>query len=74
MTFNPLSIYTALIRNPKTKWATIILTILYIASPIDIIPEFIPIAGLVDDGLLISFLVIALKELRPKKHIDAKFR
>jgi uncharacterized membrane protein YkvA (DUF1232 family) len=74
MTFNPLSIYTALISNPKTKWVTIILTILYIASPIDIIPEFIPIAGLVDDGLLISFLVIALKELRPKKHIDAKFR
>jgi uncharacterized membrane protein YkvA (DUF1232 family) len=74
MTLNPLTIYTALIRNPKTKWLTIILTVLYIASPIDLIPEFFPIVGLVDDGLLLSFLVIALKELRPKKHIDAKFR
>lgn len=74
MTLNPLNIYTALIKNPKTKWITIILTVLYIASPFDFIPEFFPIVGLVDDGLLISFLVIALKELRPKKHIDAKFR
>jgi uncharacterized membrane protein YkvA (DUF1232 family) len=74
MTLNPLSIYTALIKNPKTKWLTVGLTVLYIVSPIDLLPDFIPIAGLVDDGLLISFLVIALKELRPKKHIDAKFR
>jgi uncharacterized membrane protein YkvA (DUF1232 family) len=74
MTLNPLNIYTALIKNPKTKWVTIILTVLYIASPIDFIPEFIPIAGLLDDGVLISFLVIALKELRPKKSVDAKFR
>jgi uncharacterized membrane protein YkvA (DUF1232 family) len=74
MTFNPLSIYTALIRNPKTKWVTFVLTILYVISPVDIIPDFLLPFGIIDDGILLTFLIIALKEIRPKKHIDAKFR
>ena len=74
MTFNPLSIYSALIRNPKTKLITIVLTVLYIISPIDLVPDFLLPFGIIDDGLLISLLVIALKELRPKTHIDAKFK
>ncbi len=63
LNWNPSIMYTALIQNPKTKWITIFLTIAYVISPIDLVPDFIPIAGLVDDGLLISFLVIALKEV-----------
>ena len=64
---NPISIYTKLIQNPKTKWITIILTGLYIISPIDLIPDVLLPFGLIDDGLIITCLIIALKSLKKSK-------
>lgn len=31
--------------------------VLYVLSPIDLIPDFIPIAGLIDDALLVPIVV-----------------
>ncbi len=71
MTWNPIAIYTTLLKNPNTKWITIILTFLYIISPIDLIPDFLLPFGLIDDGLILSFLIIALREVSAsKRHIN----
>ena len=43
-------------RDPRTPWyakVTVILAVAYILSPIDIIPDFIPVIGLLDEVILI---------------------
>lgn len=36
-------------RNDATVWIVLILALIYILSPIDVIPDPIPVAGWVDD-------------------------
>ena len=43
-------------RDPRTPWyarAWIVLVLAYALSPIDLIPDFIPVLGLLDDLLLV---------------------
>ena len=45
------------IRHPGTPWtakAVLIFILLYAASPIDIIPDFIPFFGMLDDIVVIA--------------------
>ena len=42
---------------PKVSIAAIIGTLLYIFSPIDIIPDFIPVLGLIDDAAVIALCI-----------------
>jgi len=44
--------YRNSIRNPKYRWWMVLGTLLYIFSPIDISPDFIPVIGEIDDILL----------------------
>ncbi len=47
-------------RDPRTPWAAkilITLTLGYLFSPIDLIPDFIPVLGLLDDLLLVPLLI-----------------
>lgn len=44
--------YRGLLRNPKYRWWVILGTILYIVSPIDIAPDFLPVVGQIDDFLV----------------------
>lgn len=48
--------YRNLIRNPMYRWWVILGTLVYIFSPIDIVPDFIPFFGQVDDVLILSML------------------
>ncbi|MHC5936993.1 YkvA family protein [Nostoc sp.] len=60
MKFSIQSLYTwygNLLRNPKYRWWVILGTLVYLASPIDIIPDFIPVAGQIDDVFLLTLLV-----------------
>ena len=60
MNFNLHSLqnwYRGLLQNPKYRWWVVAASIVYLVSPIDLIPDFVPFVGLVDDTLIISLLV-----------------
>ncbi|MDX2097398.1 MAG: YkvA family protein [Leptolyngbyaceae cyanobacterium bins.59] len=55
--------YRSIIRNPKYRWWVIAGTILYLISPFDIAPDFLPIIGQVDDVVLLTLLVTEISSL-----------
>jgi uncharacterized membrane protein YkvA (DUF1232 family) len=56
-------------RDPRVQWYTralALLVVAYAASPVDLIPDFIPVLGLLDDLLLLPLGVwLVLKTLPP---------
>lgn len=56
-------------KNPRTPWyakALGVFVVAYALSPIDLIPDFIPVLGYVDDVLLLPGLIwLAIKLLPP---------
>jgi uncharacterized membrane protein YkvA (DUF1232 family) len=56
-------------RDPRTPWyakAMAALIIAYALSPIDLIPDFIPILGYVDDLVLLPLGIVVLLKLMPQ--------
>lgn len=46
--------------SSKTPWGAIVslvAALLYGASPIDLLPDFIPLIGFLDDGIVVTVLV-----------------
>lgn len=72
-----LSIYYAA-RDPRTPWALRLLALAvaaYALSPIDLIPDFIPVLGYLDDLLLVPLgLWLVLRLLPPPVLTDARQR
>jgi uncharacterized membrane protein YkvA (DUF1232 family) len=68
-------------RDPRTPWAARALCLFvvgYALSPIDLIPDFIPVLGFVDDALLLPALIwLAIRMVPPellaesRRHADA---
>ncbi|MHB9142424.1 MAG: YkvA family protein [Paludibacter sp.] len=54
-------------RTPLLAKAMIALTISYAFSPIDLIPDFIPILGYLDDLILLPLMISACIKLIPKE-------
>lgn len=56
-------------RNPQTPWyakTCAVLVVAYAFSPIDLIPDFIPVLGLLDDAILLPVGIwLTLKLLPP---------
>jgi uncharacterized membrane protein YkvA (DUF1232 family) len=55
--------YRNTIRNPKYRWWIILGSLVYLLSPLDISPDFIPVIGWIDDGLIATILVAEVSEL-----------
>jgi uncharacterized membrane protein YkvA (DUF1232 family) len=55
-------------RDPRTPWYArllIVIVVAYALSPIDLIPDPIPVLGLLDDALLIPLGVVLARRLVP---------
>jgi len=57
-------------RVPLHIKIIILLVIAYLLSPIDLIPDFIPVIGYLDDFLLITLGIPILLKMVPKEIID----
>jgi uncharacterized membrane protein YkvA (DUF1232 family) len=55
--------YRDAIRHPQYRWWVILGTIIYLVSPIDIAPDFIPVLGQVDDVMLAGLLFTELSQM-----------
>ncbi len=55
-------------RDKRTPWyakAMVVLVLAYIVSPIDIIPDFIPVVGLLDEAILVPIALYFIFKLIP---------
>ncbi len=60
-------------KDPRTPWYAKILAALiigYALSPIDLIPDFIPILGYVDDLILVPLGIVLLIKIIPKDILE----
>jgi uncharacterized membrane protein YkvA (DUF1232 family) len=55
--------YRSILRNAKYRWLIILFTVAYLLSPIDIAPDFIPIIGWLDDGIVATLLATELSQI-----------
>lgn len=65
-------------RDPRTPWAVKALCVFvvgYALSPIDLIPDFIPVLGYLDDAVLLpGFIWLAIRLLPPEVLSDCRER
>lgn len=59
------------VRTPRLARAIALLVIAYAASPIDLIPDFIPVLGLLDDLIILPLGIALVLQLIPKEIIAA---
>lgn len=67
---NELGFYQAVLKDPRTPGLTRFLlgaAIAYAVSPIDIIPDFIPLLGQLDDLIIVPLLVFLAVRSIPKE-------
>jgi hypothetical protein len=56
------------LRNPQLNALLAALAVVYVVSPVDAVPDFVPILGWLDDGLVLWFgLVQAWQAMRGRK-------
>lgn len=65
--------YRLIARHPNTPWVSKLLLGLalgYLLLPFDLIPDFIPVLGQLDDVVIIPLLIYFAMKLTPKWVID----
>ena len=54
------------VRTPASAKLATIAAVLYVISPIDLVPDFIPFLGWLDDGLIAILLLKLAQKLLPE--------
>lgn len=70
---NDIYIIALAIKDPRVPLLARILTVItiaYMLSPIDLIPDFIPVLGLLDDIIILPALIIIIIKLIPSPVIE----
>ncbi len=63
-----------LLRDPATtraEWIVLVLVLAYLLSPLDLVPDFIPVAGQLDDAIVVALVVGWLVSRRGRDAIQA---
>lgn len=55
-----------LLKNPPYNWLIIVASLIYLISPLDILPDIFPVLGQADDLILLVFLFSNLLQNLPK--------
>lgn len=69
-----LAFYRRVLAHPETPWLSRVLlgaAIAYFLTPIDLIPDFIPVLGQLDDLLIVPGLIALALRLIPRSVLDA---
>lgn len=67
----------ALVADREIPWyakLVLVVAIGYLAMPFDIIPDFVPVIGQLDDVLLVSLAIVLLLVMVPGDRFDAALR
>ena len=71
-----LAYYRRLLAHPRTPWLAKVLlglAVAYALTPVDLIPDFIPVLGHLDDFVIVSALVwLAVKFIPPAVRAEAR--
>jgi uncharacterized membrane protein YkvA (DUF1232 family) len=71
-----LAVYRLVLKHPRTPWyakAVLGLAVGYVLMPFDLIPDFIPVLGHLDDLVIVPLLVIlALKMIPPELVVECR--
>lgn len=57
-------------RVPRNRRLSMALVGAYVASPVDVIPDFVPVLGSVDDLLVLAFAIDYLLKVSPEEVIE----
>lgn len=71
---NELGFYKRVLAHPGTPWLSRLLlgaALAYFISPVDLIPDFIPVLGQLDDLLLVPGLVYLASRLVPPSVVES---
>jgi len=55
--------YGKSLRKSKYRWIVILGSLFYLVTPIDIAPDFLPMLGWLDDGMVATILLSEFSEL-----------
>jgi uncharacterized membrane protein YkvA (DUF1232 family) len=64
--------YRGLVANPQYRWWVIAGTMLYLFSPFDIAPDFIPFIGQIDDAIVVTLLATELAQVLKERSANFK--
>jgi len=70
---NELLVIWCILRRPGTPWHARIIAgcvVAYVLSPVQIIPSFIPVIGLMDDAVVIGAGLWLIRKLTPDKTLQ----
>lgn len=59
--------YRGLLQNPKYRWWAVGASLVYLISPVDLLPDIFPVVGWIDDAVVIGLLVTELSQLASAK-------
>jgi uncharacterized membrane protein YkvA (DUF1232 family) len=64
-----LQYYQLVLKHPGTPWvpkAMLAIAVAYAASPIDLIPDFVPVIGHLDDLIIIPCILLMVTQMIPE--------
>ncbi len=66
--------YRGLLQNPKYRWWVVGASLVYLVSPVDLLPDVFPVVGWIDDAVVIGLLVTELSQLASAKLKEKSIR